>query len=61
MCPSVRPAVVLTCPALAGCAGMGDGALSVEEALETAGRIQRAEFVTLEGTVDGNGFFVLAP
>jgi hypothetical protein len=114
ICPSVRLAAVLASLALAGCAGMGDGALAVEEArdkpasetvrvqgplvvqygdamictelvdasppqceaglwlrgptgqlraleLETVGGIQWAASVTLEGTVDGNGFFVLAP
>jgi hypothetical protein len=29
--------------------------------LETTGGVQWAESVTLKGTVDGNGFFVLAP
>jgi hypothetical protein len=32
-----------------------------EQELETARGVQWAESVTLEGTVDGGGFFVLAP
>jgi hypothetical protein len=110
----MRWAAAIVCLAVVGCAGAGDGALSVEDArykppselvrvqgplviqygdpmicteldgssppqcaagfwlrgptrqlealeLETAGGVQWAESVTLEGTVDGNGFFVLAP
>jgi hypothetical protein len=110
----VRWAAALVYFAVVGCAGAGDGALSVEEAwykppsevvrikgplviqfgdvmicaelaasspsqceagfwvrgpmrqlkaleLETTDGVQWAESVTLEGTVDGNGFFVLAP
>lgn len=112
--PDMRWAAAIVCLVLVGCAGAGDGALSVEEArdkppsevvriqgplviqygeamictklettapplceaglwlrgperqlreqeLETYGGMQWAESVTLEGTVDGGGFFVLAP
>jgi hypothetical protein len=110
----MRWAAVILCFAVVGCAGAGDGTLSVEEArsrppsevvrvqgplviqfgdamicteltaslppqceaglwlrgparqlqeveLENGGGVQWAESVTLEGTVDGGGFFILAP
>jgi hypothetical protein len=110
----VRWTAVIICVAVAGCAGAGNGALSVDEArnkppsetvvvegpvviqygdamicteltessppqceaglwlrgpttqlreqeLESQGGAQWAESVTLRGTVDGNGFFILAP